>query len=180
MFKINKKNLPLIIALCIPAIMILAVAAAIYLPGIGKSPKHNFLYITGDYVRYGYNSNSDYEYVVKGDRVEQVYVQRDPNNFPKYQYNAIEPRLYLYDVSKNESLELTLEQAQNYSLDPSNTSLDGFVVIQGNYNGGGFFGGVGSDSDSWFIKGHNRSFKLNLKLLGTYTYDNFKFLGWIK
>lgn len=39
------------------------------------------------------------------------------------------------------------------------------------------FGSSSGDYNSWFIKGHNRSIKLNLKL-NSANYYNMQFLGW--
>ena len=171
---INKQKLPLYIALAVPVLMILLVAAFIYLPGFGKKPKVNFLYITGNNVYYYEYGNTGYQ--VSGGRL--VYTPPTVNaNYPNPDASA---QFYLYDVAKGQAAAITLQQAQSYQLDPSNASSDGYTVSQGNYNSGGDFffgGGGGGDYNSWFIKGNNRAIKLNLKLTGT-QYSNFRFLGW--
>ena len=165
---INKKNIPLYIALAVPVLMILLVAAFIYFPDLGKHPKYNFVYMTGSDVYY-YDYGHGYQ--VNGGRLVSPSLTN---------YNQPEPHFYIYDVEKNVATEVTLNQAQNYSLDPTNTSSDGYTVQRGNGGGGDFFfGGGGYDYDSWFIKGHNRAVKLNLKLTGS-TYSNFRFLGWVE
>ena len=179
---LNKKNLPLYIALCIPVVMIVIIAAAIYLPGLGKKPQYNFIYATGENVDY-YYYGSDFIYVVRDDKV--VKVDRTPNpNAPRpinNNQNIVEPKLYLYDVVKNQSTELTLFQTQQYTLNTSNTSPDGFTVERGNYSDGGFpFDGGSGDYNHWYLKGHNRSRQLNLALSGFDIYNNFQFLGWVK
>ncbi|MDR3642263.1 MAG: hypothetical protein P4L74_01375 [Candidatus Doudnabacteria bacterium] len=171
---INKQKLPLYIALAVPVLMIILVAAFIYMPGAGKHPKYNFLYMTGNSVYdYGYGSTG---YQVSGGRL--IYT-------PPAQTSAYPPvpqtgpvNFYLYDVAKGQATEVTLAQAQMYTLDPTNSSPDGYFVQQGNSGGGDFlFGGGGGDYNSWYIKGNNRAVKLNLKLTGS-AYSNFKFLGW--
>ncbi len=173
---LNKKNLPLYIALAVPVLMIVVVAAMIYLPGIGKKPKINFLYMTGTYVYdYGYGSGG---YQVGGGHL--VYNPPAANyNYPNTSQTG-QVQFFVYDVTANQAREATLAEAQSYTLDPTNTSSDGYTVSQGNGNGGDFlFGGGGGDYSSWFIKGHNRAIKLNLKLSGS-AYSNFRFLGWIE
>ena len=176
---INKKNLPLYIALAVPVLMIILVAAFIYLPGIGQKPKYNFVYMSGNNIYdYGYSS---YGYSVQNGHV--IYTPQPATNSPAVPpQSQTPPQFYLYDTAKNQATELTLQQAQGYNLDPTNTSSDGYTIQQG--NGGGsdlFFGGTPSDYNSWFIKGHNRSWKLNLKMVSsTYNYYNFRFLGWVK
>jgi hypothetical protein len=168
---INKKNIPLYIALAIPVLMILLVAALIYLPGIGQKPRVNFLYMTGTYVYdYGYGSGG---YQVSGGHL----VYNMPTNPSNYVQSG-DANFYLYNVSTGQSQEVTLAQAESYNLDPSNVSSDGYTVQQGNASGGDFlFGSPSGDYTDWFIKGHNRAFKLNLKLVGS-EYSNFRFLGW--
>jgi len=172
---LNKKNLPLYIALAVPVLMIILVAAFIYLPGIGKKPAHNFLYMTGNNVYdYAYNNIG---YQVNGGHLVYNPPASPAPNQPNYPASG-DVHFYLYDVANNQAKEVTLAEAEGYNLDSSNTSSDGYTIQQGNGNSGDFlFGGGGGDYTSWFIKGHNRAIKLNLKLTGAY-YSNFRFLGW--
>lgn len=173
----KKNNLPLIIALCIPVLMIVLVAAFVYLPGFGKHPAHNFLYITG-YNTYYYGNQR--EYFVSGGHLVHNPQPAYPSDYNKgISPPTSQPIFYIYDIVSGKSTELTFVQAQKYQLDPSIISEDGYRVERGNYGGGDFFFGGGSgDYNSWFIKGHNRSIKLNLKLSSP-DYYNFEFLGWI-
>lgn len=177
---INKKNLPLYFALAVPVLMIILVAAFIYLPGIGKKPKINFLYMTGNYV-YDYGNGQGYH--ISGGHL--VYSPPAIYNPSVTNYNYPSPpqvgdvHFYVYDVAGNQAKEVTLAETEGYNLDSANISLDGYTVQQGNGGGGDFFFGGGGDYNSWFIKGHNRAVKLNLKLTGG-PYSNFRFLGWIE
>lgn len=172
---INKKNLPLIIALCIPVAMIILVAAFIYFPGMGKTPNYNFVYMTGtSYYDYG---QREYE-VVNG---KVVYYPLSSSTLPIYgKPDNTKPHFYYYDINQETASEITFNQAQEYNLDSSNVSPDGYMIERGNSNGGGLFFDGGRDYNSWFIKGYNRSQKLNLKLTGIDSYYNFRFLGWVK
>jgi hypothetical protein len=173
---INKKNIPLIIALSVPVLMIILVAAFIYLPGLGKKPKANFLYESGNYVYDNYSGG----YSVKNGQLVQT---PPPVSQPAYYNQNQDVHFYLYDVKNNSATEVNFQQAQGYHLDSGAQSPDGFTVVQGNYSGGGdlfFGGGVSNDYNSWFIRGHNRSIKLNLKLISSQNYYNFKFLGWVE
>ena len=169
---INKKHLPLYIALAVPILMILLVWAFIYLPSIGKSPRHNFLYVTGNNI---YDVQRQYP-IIGG------HLTYNPTAYQPYYNPPTDVHFYLYDVAKNESTEITLGQAQSYTLDPSYTSDDGYTIQQGSGGSDFPFGGATRDYNSWFLKGHNRSQKLNLKLTaGTQYYPgNFQFLGWIQ
>ncbi len=171
---VNKKNIPLIIALCIPVLMIVVLALAIYLPGLGKKPAHNFIYLTGDnYYSYDQSKYS----VANGYLVENPSATTTPPTY--YKPVTSETRIFLYDVGANSASEITFSQASKYRLDPSQTSEDGYKVERGNSNGDFLFGSGSSDYNNWFIKGHNRSTKLNLKLNST-NYYSMQFLGWIE
>ncbi len=171
--RVNKKNLPLIIALSLPIIMIIVLAAAIYLPGVNKKPAHNFLYATGGNTYYG-----QLKYTVSGEYLKENRVPPNPND-PYYKGVDQITNLYLYDVEKDSSTELTFDQASKYRLDPSTISDDGYKVERGNSNGDFIFGSGGGDYNSWFIKGHNRSKKLKLNV-STANYYDVQFLGWVK
>ncbi|MBI5529995.1 MAG: hypothetical protein HY918_00650 [Candidatus Doudnabacteria bacterium] len=170
----NKKNLPLILALSIPIIMIIVLAMAIYLPGWNKKPQHNFIYATGDNAYY--YGQTKYQ-IVDG------YLRQNPQpattTDPYYKPVNVETRLFLYDVNSNTASELTYEQASQYRLDSSQTSNDGYKVERGNYNGDFLFGSNSNDYNSWFIKGHNRSKKLNMKITSN-DYYGIQFLGWVE
>jgi len=170
----NKKNLPLILALSIPILMIILVAAFIYFPGVGKKPKVNFLYATGTNVAYGYGSLYS---VNNGGIVENIYPENDP--YFKYSRPVGDVQLYIYNVETNESKEITFEESKKLKLDPSAQSSDGYEVVNGNSGGDGLFFGGSGDSNHKYLRGHNRSRQLNLKLAGAYYYGNFQFLGWV-
>lgn len=174
----SKKNLPLLLALVIPVIMVIGVAAAVYLPGLGHRPSYNFVYATGDGVSY-YGSGG-YDFYVKDGHLARQERPVDPVRDPFYQNRSVASKLYLHDVKANTSKELSFEEAQKIFLDPSIRSADGYEVARGGYSGDGFlFSGGRSDFGHWYIKGYNRSFQLNLRLFGSYYSDNFKFLGWV-
>ncbi len=170
---VNRKNIPLIIALCIPVVMIIVLAVAIYLPGWGKKPAVNFVYITGSNV-YDYGQS---KYTVSGG-----YIKQNPapatSTIPYYKPVNTEAKIFLYNVGDNTASELTFEQASQYRLDTGQFSKDGYKVERGSGSGDFLFGSGGQDYNSWFIKGHNRSKKLNLKL-DSGDYYNMQFLGWV-
>jgi len=174
----SKKNLPLLLALAIPVLMVIGVAAAVYLPGLGHQPSYNFIYLSGDGVAYyGYGG---FDYYVKDGQVVKEERPTNPMNDPYYKDRARNVQMYVHDVKNNQSKEISFEEAQKLRLDPSVKSPDGYEVSRGGYNGGGFlFSGGGSDYTHWYIKGYNRSKQLELKQSSGAYYDNFKFLGWI-
>jgi hypothetical protein len=173
-----KKNITLIVGISIPILMILFVAGIIYLPGLFIQPKFNFLYVSGDSYYY-----PKYQYSVQNGKLVRSEIQRPENQI------YIPPRevkLYIYDVAKNESKEISFEEAQKLNLDPSPISPDGFEIVYGSHSEGSFFFPFffwsERDYSTLYLKGHNVSKKLNPQLSGSYYnyYDNFRFIGWIK
>jgi len=170
-----KKNITLIVGISIPILMIVFVAASIYLPGLFIKPNVNFLYAYGD----EYYSQERFT-VQNGKLVKREVPRYESQSY--YQPPREESKLFLHDVVKNESREVSFEEAQRLNLDSGTKSSDGFEVING-YQGGGFFpffGGSGSDYNTRYLKGHNVSKKINLQQRGESYYYDFRFLGWIK
>lgn len=171
-----KKNITLVLGISIPILMILLVAGSIYLPGLFIHPKYSFLYVSGD----DYYYNNGQRYFVENSRLKknEITQPEDTNNYPP----RGEAKLFIHDVAKNESKEIFFEEAQKLNLDTNNTSPDGFEVVYGGGEGGifPFFYSGGTDYNARYLKGHNVSKKINVQLSGSYYYNNFRFLGWLK
>ncbi len=111
------KKIPLILGLSIPILMILFVAGSIYLPGLFVQPKFNFSYTTGD----------DYYYIVRHYLVQNGRLIKNEVEYPEYyKGNRTEPGLYIHDVAKNESKEISFSEAQKLTLNSNSKSPDGF------------------------------------------------------
>ncbi len=169
-----KKNITLVIGISIPILMILFVAGSIYLPGLFIQPKYNFVYVSSDDSYY----YSQYQYSVQNGKIVRNETQRPEGQTYQPQ---IDVKLYVYDVAKNESKEISFEEAQNLTLDSKNISPDGFEITYGSSGEGFFlfFFYSRTDYNTRYLKGHNVSKKLNLQLSGSY-YNDFRFIGWIK
>ncbi len=170
-----KKNFSLVIGIAIPILMIALVAASIYLPGLfSPPPKVNFLYVLGD------NHYEGQQYVVENGKLAKREVK-----YPEH-YTPGVARLFVHNVTMNESREVLFEEAQQLSLDANAKSLNGYEVVYGSRGDGlfPFFFISSTDYDSVYLKGHRTSKKLNLPSPATggwrYYGSNFRFLGWLK
>ena len=105
--EIIKKNITLVLGISIPILMILFVAGSIYLPGLFIKPHFNFLYASG-YDSYYYYNNG-YQYSVQNDKLIKNEIKQPENQ--NYTPPRVEQKLYLYDVAKNESKEISFAQA---------------------------------------------------------------------
>lgn len=169
------KNRSFIIGISIPILMILFVAASIYLPALFIKPKYNFLYMdeSSGYEKYDVKNNhlvrdvvnQDYEYL--GD----TYLNSDSG----------ESNIYLYDVTKNSSRQITFAEAKQLKLNGSRLSSDGFRVTTGHSDSGGFFPfySHNDDYESYYLVGNSVNKKINIQLNG-HEYYSFYFLGWVE
>jgi len=173
--EIIKKNITLVLGISIPILMILFVAGSIYLPGLFIKPHFNFLYVSGD--DYYYNQQ---QYSVQNGKLVKSEIKQPENQ--NYNPPRGESKLYVYDVAKNESKEISFLETQNLNLDSSVKSPDDFEVVYGSRGDGffPFFFWSERDYNTRYLSGHNVSKKLNLQLNGSSYYNNFRFIGWIK
>lgn len=179
---INKKNLPLILGLAIPIVMIGVVVATIYIPRMYSNPQYDFLYANANYDPYCVQSNVQY-FVENGVLKKKTVTNPNaplPVNGPDRIYCAKftqSEQLFLHDIQTNTSTEIAFEDAQKLKLEPTPVSPDGFEIVQA--QGGNFPFGSVSDYNARYLTGHGLSKKLQLRTTGDY-YFGFNFLGWVK
>lgn len=189
-----KKNFAVLLAFVLPILLIVIVALSTYLPSLFLSTSYNFVYTActdgRDYYypyycdtylqkRYSVVNNKLVEYPV------DLTIDSNKDGVPDFngKYTA---RIFLHDTKKNESREITLEEAKLLTLNNLLTSPDGVTVLSNySYSGGGdfffLFGGGGRENYGYYLtKGKSKS-KLNLiNNSDRYYYqNNFQFLGWV-
>lgn len=169
-----KKNLPLTIGLSIPVLMIVFIAASIYLPRFSATqPQFSFLYTGGS------NYNTVKFYTVKDNK---LFLDENPNCPPPGNGANFktEPRLFRYDAVKDQSQEISFESAQTMKLDSNIKSPDGFEL---SYNHSDYFPFffLGRDYQSKFLKKGNFVKKINTQTdpSSQYNYFDFRFLAWV-
>lgn len=169
MFK--KQNLPLIIGFALPILMIVFIAASVYIPGLFSQPKYNFLYAENT------SFYDDRLFTVNDSHLTYTPLPTSTNQ--QYAPAPI-PQLYIHKITTNESKPVSLDEAKKLSLDPSSESPDGYMIQSGNYGGSSFpFGSYDRDYNTSYIVGHNVSKKLNVKTIGAHYYGQVNFIGWI-
>lgn len=168
-----KKDWSLWLAVALPFVMILFVAASIYVPRLwAPQPQYGFLYRSSD-TSGGYTVAS-YDVQVKKGKLVKQEVDRSGYKDSDSKTDFVEPQLYRYDAMTGESESLTFEEAEALTVDDRKKSPDDFEVSQG--GGGSFLFGGGSGSYLYLI-GHSLSRKLDLRGIDS-SYD-FEFIGWI-
>ena len=165
----KKKNIPLIVALSIPVLMIVLIATSIYLPAMFIKPKTNLIYsIGGDYC---YQN----KYSVKNGKIIENEIKKPEDNNACRNYR--EARLFYYDVERNISREITFDEAARLVIDDSLKSPDGFEIVSGSYGSDIFFFSGSSYYDKYLKKG---AYSRRLNMIGPTSYYDFKFIGWVK
>jgi hypothetical protein len=192
-----KKNFVLLLAFALPVVLVVAVALSTYLPSMFISTDYNFVYaLCDDDYHYGSYNCADYlreRYTVKeGKLVENVVIANIlPDGNEDNRQEKIDPhrqemisahRIFLHNTEKNESREITIEEAQTLTLQDLLTAPDG-VTVSSHYDNDvdvfPFFSG--SSSYGYYLtKGKSRS-KINLiNYNDRYYYRNsFQFIGWV-
>ncbi|MBI4121162.1 MAG: hypothetical protein HY457_02830 [Parcubacteria group bacterium] len=185
-----KQNFALVLAFALPLALIIVVALGAYLPSLFLSTDYNFIYSTctggPDYRPINcqhYLQKPVMEVVEGGLVVHEIDPGQDFDKNGvldiKENYTA---RIFLHDTEKNESREITLEEAKMLTLNGLLTSPDG-VSVSSDYSRGPeffpFFGG-NSSYGYYLVKGKSKS-KLNLINDNDryYYQNNFQFIGWV-
>lgn len=169
----RSKDIALIIGLAIPVVMILFVAAAVYLPRLFSSvepPQYDFLYMVGS--PYG-----DERYVVVDGRLEVQKVDPPGYTPPGADWAR---KLYVHHVDSNASEPITFDEAINLTLDSSPRSPDGFEIVHGRRSE--FFFPIVSSTDyrTRYLQQDGWSRKLDLEIGSDSGYAGmFSLLGWI-
>jgi hypothetical protein len=189
MINFFKHNFVLVLAFALPILLIVIIALSIYLPATFLSTDYNFIYTSCTVgTNYSYSHCNNYlqkRYSVSNGELVVNTVNpaqdSDKDGVPDIE-EGYDARIFLHDTDKNESREITLEEAQLLKLNGLLTSPDG-VTVSSNYDRGPdvfpFFNG-GSSYGYYLTKGKSRN-KLNLiNNDDRYYYrNNLHFIGWV-
>jgi len=175
-----KQHLPIILAFALPIVLIAIVAVVAYVPSLMLETKYNFIYSSCPDYRYGYEgcegkaSTPTYA-VVDG----KLVVQGTSTASGAQNQNKV--RLFLHDTKKNESREITVDEAKTLSLNGLVTSPDGVTVSSDYSGGGGFFPFYDNNSYyGYFLTKGSRKSKINLiNDEQYYSRYSFRFIGWV-
>ncbi len=183
------KNFALVLAFLLPIVLIAAVAFSTYLPSQPLPTGYNFVYAVctdgTNYSPYPCTNSLQKRYTVTSGTLAANEIGQsqdsDRNGIPDIKENYTS-RIFLHDTKKNESREITLEDAQVLKLNSLLTSLDG-VTVSGYYerNPGFFLLFDGNSSYGYYLMKGKKKSRLNLiNSDNTYYYSgNFQFIGWV-
>lgn len=155
----------LLLLLAVPVGIALFAAIAVYGPSLFAHPKYDFIYsVCGSY-------SCKYDFKVDGSgHVVEHSSNRDS-------YNDVAALVY-YDATNNSTRNLTSEEAQQYQLDTSSRSPDGYSLTREESSGGFLF--WTSDNAGWYLKDGVKKKHVELSMSGPYYSREVTFLGWVR
>lgn len=177
-----KNNIPLIIGIALPIVLIGIVSLFIFIPKASVNPSHNFIYTLENESGYRYDQLYKNTYSLKGEKIALEQLPALPPEYKDYSYKGETPTLYLYNVEAETSTEITFEEAQKLSLVPGPSSPDGYTVSY-DYGHNGVFELFGSNNENtgYFISKGTAKKKLTAFAVSEYYgMGSFRLIGWIK
>lgn len=186
-----RQNLPVIIAISLPILLVVFIALLTMLPNLGPKPQYDFLFIKQP-TRSHYEASSCVVYshyydIENGTLIKKPYTvsvfDKKEVAEPCYGYSQIRqeevPELYIYRTLHGTVYPITFEQARLLKVRGETISPDGYTVTKRMINRGilELFGGGG---DGIFISKKNQHIKINVgdPEVSSYYGDEFNFIAW--
>lgn len=184
--KYTSSTISLIVGLAIPVIMVLAIAAAVLLPGRSLHPTTDFIYTIGSYPSYTTRSGNlvtQHDLAVKNGVLTdttQTYTATD-TYIPYPGEKESIPRFFLHNTTENSNKELTLEEAKKFTLSDEKKSPDGFTVSFGKRSYGvfPFFFDNGSDLEHAYLSNQTASKEIDIISSNSRDFYSFQLVGWV-
>ena len=164
------------LALALPALLIVFVAGAVYLPRLWAKPaQYDFVYtkeVDGNAL---YDVSVENGTLVKEENPGGIA----PEDIAKGDAVLTEPKLYRYHVATGASERVSFDEAAALRYQNGLASKDGYEVKTSSGYGGGPFGG-GNYEPAVYLRGHNASAKITLTGIDARDLYGFRFIGWIE
>lgn len=187
-----RQNLPAIIAISLPILLVLVIALLTMLPNLGPKPQYDFLFVKeptrshyeeSSCVVFSHYYDTEGGKLVKKPHVVTVFDKKIVAE-PCYGYSQIKqeevPELYVYRTELETVSPVTFEQASQFVTQGETLSPDGYTVSKRMINRGimELFGG---NNDGVFISKKNQHIKIDVGVSDSQSYydNNFNFIAWI-
>jgi len=187
-----RQNLPAIIAISLPVLLVLVIALLTMLPNLGPKPKYDFLFVkeptrshyeASACVVYSHYYDTEDGKLVKKPYVVTVFDKKEVAE-PCYGYSQIKqeevPELYVYRTMHETIYPITFEQANAFQTQGETVSPDGYTVTKRMISRGilELFGG---SNDGVFMSKKNQHIKINIgdPEVSSYYDNDFNFITWI-
>jgi len=185
-----KKNLPIIVAILLPIIVVGGVLLALYIPSRDIKPEYNILYVVNNVDNYArVNYSNEFRYVISGGELIKEDLPQVNKNLTieiptRIKPDIDQPKLYVFDVKTEETKEVSYDEALMLDIiKAGNISPEGYSVsYTRDYNNSGvfeLFGGYSREYGWRFTDGKVSIFKKSVLPDSRYYY-NAEVLGWVK
>ncbi len=183
--KTTPSNISLIVGLAIPVVMVLAIAAAVLLPGRSLNPTTDFIYAIGSYPTYNTRNGdtvTNHELSIQNGKLTDATQNYQATGYPPDTFvKEASPRLFLHNTKENTNKEISIEEAQKLSLSSETKSPDGFKVSFGTRSYGvfPFFFNDNSDIEHAYLSNQTASKEIDLITDTARDIYSFQFVGWV-
>lgn len=187
MKKQTKNNMPLILGITLPILIIIIFAIAQYLPGyLLNPPKENILFAT-DYYEYTNDQYKNYDIDIKDGKVKISY--------RKLEYTRQKPKLFIFNpiskssteikyslplVSDNKWHNVNIPELKDIKVNNDKTSKDGYTFYKKNaesINVLGLFFNIRNNSNYAISKD---GYSISINPDSNDNFYNIYFIGWIQ
>lgn len=182
----TSSTISLIVGISIPIVMVLAIAAAVLLPGRSFEPTTNFIYAIGSYPTYITRSGTtvtQHSLTVKNGTLTDTTQNYEQVEHPSYPFEKESlPRLFLHNTVENTNKELTIDEAKTYTLSAEQKSPEGATIAFGKRSYGVFpffFDEGSSNGEHAYLSNQTASKEIHLSSDTTYDFYSFQLVGWV-
>jgi len=170
----KKENIPLYIGLALPIILIIIIAAVIYIPRFLVDPQYDFIYFEENW-NSRFSTTECTEYEISEGRFKRIGEIEEHLQETCYSDGAL---FYIYDVSEKESREISIDEVESLEIAKGYTSPDGFIFLRKYSNMGIFEIFGGTHEVKWYLEKDGVRLPLNLEEKVS-LYSEPQFIGWI-
>lgn len=189
-----RQNMPAIVAISLPVLLVLIIGFLSILPSLGPKPAYDFLFIKetsrshyqdNSCVLYSFYYDVEGETLVKKQYVSSVFDKREVAE-PCYGYNQViqkdSPDLFVYRTKEDVVYPITFEEATKLKTRGESISPDGYTASKRMINRGilELFGG---ENSGVYLSKKNKYIKTSINEGSdrSYSYydNDFSFITWI-
>ncbi len=176
------KNYLVVIALALPFLFVIGVAAVVSLQTSSVNTNYNFVYATCDYsITRSACVNLSERYVVN-DGIIEIRPMYENFGTTTREVSDVSTRLFMHQMPENISREVALQDLQQYEISTLLQSPDGFEIVGRRHGSQGVFPLFSTPTyHGYYLTNTVGQRKLNLssQVDERYYFSNFHFVGWI-
>lgn len=187
-----RQNMPAIIAISLPVLLVLIIGFLSILPNLGPKPKYDFLftketsrshYVNNSCIVYSFYYDIEGESIVKKQYVNSIFDKKEVSE-PCYGYNQVVqedlPELFVYKTQEDAVYPITFEDATKLKSRGKSISPDGYTASKRMVNRGilELFGG---NNSGVYISKKNAYIKTSIGDSNDISYydNDFSLITWI-